>query len=281
MNLRYQNQICHLASMHKKETALKEQFKKFLGCEVVPVPINTDLFGTFTGEIERTLTPHKTAKEKCYKGLEIQKGALGISSEGSFTPHPYCPFITANIEILFFTDRNLNFELTLTKLSTETNHSAQLIKTTQELLNFANKALFPSHALILRPEKANDSNLIFKGIQDPQELQDMFQICIQNSKEASVYVETDMRAHMNPTRMKIIEELSYEMADRLRSSCPSCQIPGWGVVQKVSGLPCKACYIPTDLIKSEVYGCCSCTYEELKEAERDLADPSFCPSCNP
>jgi hypothetical protein len=281
MNLLYQNQICHLASMHKKEKAIKEPFKKFLGCEVIPVDLNTDLFGTFTGEIERKLTPHKTAKEKCYKGLEIQGGTLGISSEGSFNPHPYFPFITANLEILFFTDLNLGFELTLTKLSTETNYSSQLIQSTQELFNFANKALFPSHALILRPEKANDPNLIFKGIQNPQELENIFYICMQNSKEASVFVETDMRAHMNPTRMKIIEELSYEMADRLKKRCPSCQIPGWGIVEKVSGLPCKACYLPTDLIKSESYGCCSCSYREEKELDRELADPSLCPSCNP
>lgn len=281
MKSRYQNEICHLATMHQKEKAIGLPFKKFLGCEVVPAQINTDLLGTFTGEIERTLTPHACAKEKCYRGLELEKGSLGVASEGSFGPHPSFPFSRADYEILFFADINLKFELTLTKISLETNFSAKFIQNVDELSAFAEQALFPSHGLILRPNHTNDPNLIFKGIQDGVELHHIFKKCSEHSIDGTVLVETDMRAHMNPTRMRRIEELAYEMVARLATPCPSCGIPGWGVVKKLSGLPCKACRMPTELIRSKMYRCCQCTYQEIVENEKEMADPGYCSFCNP
>lgn len=279
--MRYHNQLCHLASMHQKEKALGDAFKKFLGCKIVPAQINTDLLGTFTGEIERTLTPAACAREKCYRGLELEKGTLGVANEGSFCPHPEIPFIPADFEILFFADRTLGFELMLSKVSAETNFSAQSIQNNDELFSFAKKALFPSHALILRPQNTKDPDLIFKGIKDAEELHRIFQQCSEISKDGLVWVETDMRAHMNPTRMKVIEELAYEMVTRLTIPCPSCQIPGWGIVKHVRGLPCKECQMPTTLVKSEVYGCCQCKYEEILDKQKAWADPGHCPFCNP
>lgn len=281
MELRYQNKTCYLASMHKKETAVSIPFEKFLGCKVIPAEINTDLLGTFTGEIERTLTPFACAKEKCYRGLDVAKGTLGIASEGSFGPHPSIPCISADFEVLFFTDRNLGFELTLTKISAETNFSAKAIQSIEELTVFADRALFPSHALILRPHDKKDPNLIFKGIQQVEELQRIFHICSQASKDGLVFVETDMRAHMNPTRMKRIEELAYEMSARLAILCPSCHIPGWGVIKQVSGLPCKECRTPTHLIQSEIHGCCQCSHQQVVKNQQEMADPEYCPFCNP
>lgn len=281
MGLRYQNQVCHLASIHKKEKAVGLPFEKSLGCKIIPAQINTDLLGTFTGEIERTLTPLACVKEKCYRGLDLEKGALGVANEGSFGPHPLFPFIPADLEILFFTDINLGFELTLSKISLETNFSAKSIQSIDELSAFAKKALFPSHALILRPQDTKDSNLIFKGVQDYEELYRIFQKCSEISKDRLVSVETDMRAHMNPTRMKRIEELAYEMAGRLATPCPSCQIPGWGVVKSLLGLPCKECRMPTDLIKAKIFGCCQCKHEEMLENQKEMADPGYCPFCNP
>lgn len=281
MKLKYQNGVCHLGSMHKKEQAIAPPFKKFLGCKVVPAEINTDLLGTFTGEIERTLSPFACAKEKCYRGLDLKKGTLGVANEGSFGPHPSAPFIPGDFEILFFADRNLGFELALTKVSLETNFSAKSVQSISELAVFAQQALFPSHALILRPNDSKEPNLIFKGIQDFEELYPIFQKCSEISKDRLVWVETDMRAHMNPTRMKIIEKLAYEMGTRLATPCPSCQIPGWGIVKTVPGLLCKECQMPTDLIKSEIYGCCQCKHEEVLENQRVMADPGHCPFCNP
>lgn len=281
MELRYQNEVCHLSSIHRKEKAIGLPFEKVLGCKVIPSPINTDLLGTFTGEIERTLSPFACVKEKCYRGLDLQKGTLGIASEGCFGPNPSAPFISTDFEILFFADRKLNFELTLTKISPETNFSAQSIDSIDALSTFANQTLFPSHALILRPEGINDPSLIYKGIQDHEQLYRLFQKCSEISVVRRVWVETDMRAHMNPTRMKRIEELAYEMATRLATPCPSCEIPGWGVVKNTPGLPCRECQLPTTCTKSKIYGCCQCNHRETLQNQEEVADPSHCLFCNP
>ncbi|MBX7066833.1 MAG: hypothetical protein K1X28_06345 [Parachlamydiales bacterium] len=267
--------------MHKKERAIAPAFEKFLGCKVVPVDINTDLFGTFAGEIERTLSPYACAKEKCIRGLNLGNGVLGIANEGSFGPDPSFPFVPADFEILYFIDRDLEFDLMLSKSFPQTNFSGKSIPTLEELAVFADQVLFPSHALVLRPHRLQDSRFIFKGIRDAGELRSVFQKCLELSSDGLVWVETDMRAHMNPTRMKNIEALSNEMAVRLAAPCPSCKTPGWGVVKKMPGLLCKMCEAPTELIKSEIYGCCKCKHQEELENYEQKAEPDFCPFCNP
>lgn len=281
MALRYQNELCHLASMHRKEQAIGSAFEKFLGCKVRPAQMNTDLLGTFTGEIERRLSPSACAKEKCYRGLEVEKGSLGVANEGSFGPHPWIPFAAADFEVLFFADKNLGFELTLSTISAETNFAGASIQSADELSHFAKQALFPSHALILRPQNSKDLRLLFKGIQDWQELYRIFQKCSDASQDRLVSVETDMRAHMNPTRMKVIEGLAYDMAARLAIACPSCKTPGWGSLQHVPGLPCQECRLPTDLIQAEIFGCCRCEHQEVVEKQNEMADPGYCSFCNP
>jgi hypothetical protein len=281
MKSRYRPGVCHLASMHKKEQAVGPPFEQLLGCRVIPSQIDTDLLGTFTGEIERTLTPIACAKEKCYRALDLEQGNVGVANEGTFSPHPLIPFIHADCEVLFFADRNLGFELTLSKIASETNFLAKSIQDTDELSAFAKQTLFPSHALILRPQDTKDPNLIFKGIQDAEELYRIFQTCSEISRDRLVWVATDMRAHMNPTRMKNIEELAYAMATRLTIPCPACHIPGWGVVKSIPGLPCKACRMPTALIKSKIYGCCQCAHQEISENHKEMAEPGDCSFCNP
>ena len=281
MQLRYQNQVCYLGSMHKKEIAIAPAFEELLGCKMIPSEINTDLLGTFTGEIQRTLSPLECAKQKCYRGLDVYNGQIGIANEGTFGPHPSIPFIVCDFEILFFADKTLDFELTISKTFLETNFATKAIRTIEELSDFAKQALFPSHALILRPMETKEPGLIFKGIQNHEELFPVFEKCLASSKKGIVWVETDMRAHMNPSRMKNIKELSYQMASQLATSCPSCTIPGWGIIKYIPGLPCQECKMPTKLIRSQIYGCCKCDHQEIVEITNGLADPGCCLICNP
>lgn len=281
MNLRYTNQVCSLASMHEKDRAISPWFESLLGCKVLTAKINTDLLGTFSGEIERELSPSACVKEKCYRGMEEGNTQLGIASEGSFGPYPFLPFAYADHEILFFTDKVLGFELMISKVFLETNFSGKWVHNTDELLAFAKKALFPSHALILRPTNTNPAACVYKGIQDVKNLEEAFAKCINQSTDKKVWVETDMRAHMNPTRMKAIGELAKEMACRLSTSCPACDIPGWGMVSKIKGLGCMACGAPTEVPLKEIYSCCKCEYKIEASPEIRHADPQYCQFCNP
>ncbi len=280
-NSRYLNQTIFLASMHEKEKVIAPPFEDFLGCSLIPTAINTDIFGTFTGEIKRKLSPSDCVKEKCYQGLESKNAKLGVANEGSFGPHPLFPLLSADHEILFFTDRHLGFELMLSKISLETNFRGKSIADLEELNLFAQTALFPSHGLILRPNLRKDESLLYKGIRNSRDLQEAFVTCSKLSRDSRVWVETDMRACMNPTRMKVIGELAHAMAKRLATPCPLCETPGWGIVQTIQGLQCESCGLPTNLVHSEVHGCCLCPHKEVVPLNIALANPGQCFRCNP
>ena len=281
MNLRYTNQFCSLASMHEKDQAIAPWFESLLGCKVMPAKINTDLLGTFSGEIERELSPSACVKEKCYRGMIEGNTQLGIASEGSFGPYPFLPFVYADYEILFFIDKAIGFELMISRVFLETNFSAKSVSNRTELLAFGKKALFPSHGLILRPNNKANNGLLYKGIQNLEGLDIAYTNCLKESPDQKVWVETDMRAHMNPTRMKAIGELAKEMALRLSTPCPACEIPGWGIVSKIKGLGCMACGAPTELPLKEVYSCCKCEYKIEVNPEIRNAAPQYCQFCNP
>lgn len=62
-----------------------------------------------------------------------------------------------------------------------------------------------------------------------------------------------MRAHHNPTRMQVIEELADKLAQRLMTPCPACDMPGFGIVDIERGLPCRLCHLPTQSIYHDIY----------------------------
>ena len=281
MNPRYANQICSFATIHEKEKAISPFFESLLGCKVVQAKINTDLLGTFSGEIERELSPSQCVKEKCYRGMDKEKTTLGIASEGSFGPYPFLPLAYANHEILFFIDKVLGFELMISKVFLETNFSGKWISNREELLAFGKKVLFPSHGLILCPNNKNKKGLLYKGIQNLESLDTAFANCLKESPDKKVWVETDMRAHMNPTRMKAIGQLGQEMAVRLATPCPSCETPGWGISSKIKGLECIECGSPTELILKELYSCSRCEYKMEVNPNTGYANPQYCQFCNP
>jgi len=90
------------------------------------------------------------------------------------------------------------------------------------LQKFSAKALFPSHALILRPDNKENKSYIFKGINRVDMLERAFKDSIKHSTHGKVWVETDMRANMNPSRMIVIQGLAEEVARRILALCPRC-----------------------------------------------------------
>ena len=110
-----------------------------------------------------------------------------------------------------------------------------------------------------------------------------FRDSIKYSKNGKVRVETDMRANMNPSRMRVIKDLAEQFANRLSVLCVKCKTPGWGKVQVERGLECSWCGSETELIKTEIYGCTKCDYKERKQPHHNLlkAEPASCAYCNP
>lgn len=65
----YAGALIAFATMHGKEALAQQPFRDILGASVVaPAGLNTDQFGTFSGEIPRILTPHAAAAPKSTSG---------------------------------------------------------------------------------------------------------------------------------------------------------------------------------------------------------------------
>ena len=270
-----------IVTKHQKEKVIAPLLEKELGVKcMVTENFDTDVLGTFTGEIERVHDPVTTARNKCHMAMELSDCDLAIASEGSFGLHPALYFIHADEEILLLVDKKNDLEFIVRELSTETNYNGEEIKTEKELIDFAKRVKFPSHGLIIRKAK-EDSNLITKGITDWDQLKNIFNQLL--NKYGIVYIETDMRAMYNPTRMSVIEKGDQKLIYKIRSICPQCNTPGFGITNATQGLLCKLCGFPTRSTFSYIYTCnkCSFTREELYPHKKLKEDPSYCDNCNP
>jgi hypothetical protein len=281
----FSNRVAILATMHQKQQAIAPILEPELGIKVIVLTdFNTDVFGTFTREIERPGTQIAAAKLKATKALELTGEKLAIASEGSFAPHPYIPYIYSNREIVILLDHENDLELVGEELSLETNFNHQVAENIQQAYDFARKIGFPEHGLVISYQQiAKDSSEIIKGITTEEKLIAAWNWAFNNSPDGKVYLETDMRALYNPTRMKNIVKATSNLLSKIKSHCPQCNLPGFDITQRIKGLPCGMCGMPTTLVHSVIYQCqkCSYTQEKLFPDGIDFADPGQCMYCNP
>jgi hypothetical protein len=270
-----------IATKHQKEKVIAPILEKELGLNCfVDETFDTDTLGTFTGEVERTLDPVATVREKCLQAMRKNNCDLGLASEGSFGPHPSLFFVNADEEFLIFIDLKHGIEIIAREISTATNFNAKSITNEEELLAFTTEIGFPEHALILRPSK-NNFKAIYKGISSLEELNKIFKQL--NKEYPSVYAETDMRAMYNPTRMDVIEKTTHKLLEKIQSLCPQCQMPGFEVTIVKPGLKCSLCGLPTKSTLSYVYHCKHCDFsiEKIYPNQKQTEDPTYCNYCNP
>lgn len=270
-----------IATKHQKEKVITPILESELGVKcIVTENFDTDVLGTFSREVERKDDPITTAISKCLIAMRLNDCDLGIANEGSFGPHPALFFIYADDEIVVFIDKKNDLEIIAREVSTETNFNSEEIKTGRQLFDFAEKAKFPSHALILRKSK-DDNTEIIKGITDPEQLKKYFNEFLK--KYGIAYVETDMRAMYNPTRMSVIGRAVQKLVDKINSHCPHCNTPGFGITEARPGLPCNLCGSLTRSTLSYIYTCkkCSFTKEEMYPNKKTTEDPTYCDYCNP
>tara|TARA_R110002012_G_scaffold300941_1_gene500995 strand:+ start:18397 stop:18879 length:483 start_codon:yes stop_codon:yes gene_type:complete len=150
----FENRRLLIATKHGKEKVIAPLLEKHLGVSCfVDQRFDTDILGTFSGEIKRELDPIANARRKCLLAMEANNCDLGVASEGSFGAHPTIFLASADDEFLIFIDRKNNLEIIARELSMETNFNGKEIESEQELLDFAKAVKFPTHGLILRKSK--------------------------------------------------------------------------------------------------------------------------------
>lgn len=270
-----------IATKHLKETVIAPLFRKeFRNYCYTSDEFDTDLLGTFSGEIDRKDDALTTLRKKCTIAHEATNSDLVIATEGSFGAHPNIFFAQANDELIMLKDFKNNIEIIAREISLETNFNGKTINDESELLEFSKQINFPSHALILKPSE-KDFSKIFKGLNSEYELLKKYYEL--KNEYNSAYAETDMRAMFNPTRMLIIERVTNKLIDKIKKSCPNCECPGFDVVNIHTGLPCEMCLQPTRSTLSHLYKCKKCSFEKIEEYPRGLKfeDPTYCDFCNP
>lgn len=270
-----------IATRHQKESVIAPLLEKALNVSCfVPHGLDTDRLGTFSGEVERLDDPLTTAKRKCLMAIELTGCDLAVASEGSFRPHPTFFFGYADEELVLFMDKKHDLEIYSIEVSLKTNFNGKEISNEQELMDFAERAKFSSHGLILR-DKQNSTAHMVKGIRDADLLLVEFMQMMKN--QGSAFIETDMRAMHNPTRMKVIQEATRNLVEKINSLCPECNMPGFGVTDTKQGLRCSLCGLPTRSTRSHVYTCTHCAFtNELYYPNGIKAeDPMYCDNCNP
>jgi hypothetical protein len=273
-----------LATRHGKERAMARPFRQALGAElVVAAGFDTDSLGTFSGDRPRLQDAETTCRLKAEAGMAATGLDLGLASEGSFGPHPALPFLPLATEWMTWVDRPGNLVINERLSGCRTNFDQCTAAPGTELAPWLERIGFPAHAVIVRPHRAGDEPFLRKGLRGLAELRQAIAQAAAASADGLALVETDMRAHQNPTRMAAIRRLAFRLVRRIGSACPACASPGWGRVDVRPGLPCGCCGSPTHLVHHELFGCIRCSHTEQRPRPDGLAeaDPQYCPLCNP
>lgn len=277
----YQHRKVAFLTQHGKQTLLRGPLETALGCEVAHTDAyDTDLLGTFTRDQIRSGSQLDAARKKAAIGMSLTHTTVGIASEGSFGMDPFGGFIPWNTELVVWIDQQLGIEVVgIAQGPAQSLHKT--IRSSNELRAFAKAANFPEHHLVLRPQHQDHPEII-KGIDNLTDLIQAFEWAQQKSIDASVFIENDLRAHCNPTRQGVIRKAADNLIQKLLSSCPQCNTPGYWITEQTAGLPCSACGRKTHLPISEIWCCSACKFEDHKRlSTHQLADPSRCDFCNP
>lgn len=252
-----------------------------LGCPIIRVDgYDTDRLGTFTREVARAGTQLEAARAKARIGMDLSSLAIGLASEGSFGSHPSVGLLAWNVELLIWIDDELGLEI-IGSAAGNTNFSHRLAASWEEARQFARETGFPEHWLVVRPE-SEEHPQIHKGIAGWDELESVFRRCSDLAVNGRAFLETDMRAHGNPTRMELISAAARDLAQKLCRRCPECAAPGFHAVERITGLPCEECGAPTKVARAETYRCARCRHQLIVEIRGPkTASAARCDYCNP
>jgi hypothetical protein len=280
MNSFYYAKKASLLTKHGKELVISSALNNSVGLDVMHIDsYDTDLFGTFTGKNDRQGNQLEAAIAKARKGMVIGNTKIGIASEGLFTTDPYAGMFPWNNEIVILIDDEIDTKIVGFSSSAAQSYSAY-IQDINVLDEHLKKAKFPSHYLVVRPDNQYHPEFL-KGIDSYPELNRALKWAKNKSTTGRVFIENDLRAFANPTRMQNIHSASINLGEKLNSFCPNCGIPGFWLTKVISGLPCEVCRKATKEVEFKVLECQTCLYQKNVSTGKKYAEPCKCDFCNP
>lgn len=269
-----------LATKHGKLAQIAPAFACLPEWGLTLAEIDTDEFGTFSGEIPRTLSPRDAAIAKARAGAEFLGTDYGLASEGSIGSHPQMPWVTSDHELLALVCVSKDFVIVESYLSAEIRAHKEVVNEQTDLELLVTRLDLPTHGANILFSQDNET-VIHKGIHDPEifvaELRKLMSSPVEN-----IRVESDFRAMSSPSRQKNISACAEKLVKRISTTCLSCNEIGWGKVGYEFGLPCSGCgRLVASVPHSEKFGCVACDYSEVISRGQDSIDPARCDFCNP
>ncbi len=252
----------YFATKHGKEMLLKPMLAE-LGVNCIETLIDTDKFGTFSGEVERRGSVRETLRKKIKAAADKHAEAQFIlASEGSFGPHPLTGFMQTDLDSPLLWDRETGSEIYAEYLATDPIHAEKILGTRDDYRAFLKEITFPDHGLSVHPEGLLAP--LFKGLHTVQDVEQAMLKCFIASATARVVLKTDLRACHNAARRDAIYNAGIKLIECLNSFCPACRDPSR--IAKAVMLACPR----------------SKTTEERPrpDGQREL-EPSECEFCNP
>ena len=241
-------------------------------------PVDTDMFGTFSRDIPRLDSQAETLIAKARAGLAaVPEADFAIASEGAFGPHPGFPFAAGGLELVGLVERDSGEAIIGRDLSPDTNFAHRVIADAPSAERFAADIGFPEHGLVaMTPD---GGTILAKGLTELPAFRRLVRRAL--ADHGALWLESDMRAHRNPTRMRAIGRAAADLATRLRARCPGCGFPDW-IGRARHGRPCAWCRSPTLDGWSREYRCRRCGESACEHPDPErLAEPAHCPQCNP
>lgn len=212
-----------IVSSHGEEIYLRPVLEETTGAEIMIITdpeLNRP--GSVAGDAVTGLGLLETARARCRAVAQMTGESLVMASQGGFGAHPTLGFSPVNEELLLLADFNLDAEYTYKLFSSETNIASNQYYDIQDALFFASMARFPSHGLTVRQAK-NDFSEIHKDQKTWNELRNSISYFL--NRQGKVFLETDMRASMNPSRGRLIRDVAKRLFETVVEPKVAPRIP--------------------------------------------------------
>lgn len=273
----YRGSRAAFATKHGKEWQFAWPLRRGVGIGLVVAGVDTDRFGTFTGEQPRTAGALDTARAKARAGMAATGLPRGLASEGSYGPNPAFPFVAVGEELAVWIDDERGLEVAEALVVHDTNFASCTVDSPTVPEGFLARTGFPSHHLVVCRA---DGSPVAKGVATHAALEAALLAALAGGEGA--IVQADLRADRNPTRQRALRRLARALADRLAARCPTCRQPGWGRIGVGGALPCPLCGGPTNRPAFTVSACAAAVCGRRAETPvAEAGDAQWCPRCNP
>ena len=278
----YQDKKVVVTTKHFKTSLFENEYSKSLNWKFHTEEVDTDLLGTFSGEIERTSPPLETAIKKARLGIANTGIPYGLASEGSIANDPAVPLLISDIETVVFLDEEKDLVISESYRSFEIVALRREVEVGEPLDEFLQKVDFPNHKLIAKVISDKNKVVAVKGLEGVSKLREAIAGLSKISNSGKVILEPDFRAHLSPSRQANIRSAAQLLLKRISQLCPACSSPGFGKITYEKGLNCSECgTFNESAVKSEDFNCVSCAHSEAGTIIATVLEPRFCPVCNP